>query len=366
MLSLVARHFQSRAATRGAGCIARAYVTRAHPKQIPEYPVPEALQTILEGVHKRRLLRQRKAERLAKAAAAPANSSAAAPDAAAAAPPTVQPARILNHPDETIELVVNLNLDPRKPGQALRGSVTLPHGTGKKGVNCVVFTNDEGAVAQALAAGAAHAGGESIVDDILAGTISVDSIQAALATPDIMPLLTKKAARLLGPRGLMPNPKVGTLLPTIPELLSALDTQLAGKEVSYRTEKEGIIHVPVGKDNFGPEKLLDNIGAVMKTIFDAKPDSYGKGKKKKSSAKKGQAKTTKQPKYLLRASLSSTQGPGVRMDLRTVDPTSAFFLTVVDPLQANKKGSPTAVIGEQHPNEAMPERHLSNTSATFA
>jgi large subunit ribosomal protein L1 len=375
MLSLVARQFQSKAIARGSLCIARSYITRAHPKPIPEYPIPEALQTILEDVQNRRLLRQRKAERLAKAAttADPANSSAAAaaaPDATAAAhTPTVKPARILNHPDETIELVVNLNLDPRKPGQALRGSVTLPHGTGKKGMNCVVFTNDQDAVAQALAAGAAHAGGEALVDEILAGTVAVDSIQAALATPDIMPLLTKKAARLLGPRGLMPNPKVGTLLPSIPELLAALDTQLAGKEVSYRTEKEGIIHVPVGKDNFGPEKLLDNIGAVMKTIFEAKPDSYGKGKKKKSSGKKGQAKTTKQPKYLLRASLSSTQGPGVRMDLRTVDPTSAFFLTVVDPLQANKKGSPTVVIGEQQPspaNEAMPEGHPSNATATFA
>jgi large subunit ribosomal protein L1 len=366
MLSLAARQFQSKATARGALCVARSYVTRAHPKPIPEYPVPEALQTILEDVQKRRLLRQRKADRLAKPATAAPTNSATAPEAAAA-PPTVKPARVLNHPDETIELVINLNLDPRKPGQALRGSVTLPHGTGKKGMNCVVFTNDEEAIAQALAAGAAHAGGESLVDDILAGTVSVDSIQAALATPDIMPLLTKKAARLLGPRGLMPNPKVGTLLPTIPELLAALDTQLAGKEVSYRTEKEGIIHVPVGKDSFGPEKLLDNIGAVMKTVFDAKPDSYGKGKKKKSSGKKGQSKTTKQPKYLLRASLSSTQGPGVRMDLRTVDPTSAFFLTVVDPLQANKKGSLTTMVGEQqHPNEAMPESHLSKTAATFA
>lgn len=310
------------------------YVTRAHPKPIPEFPVPDALQTVLQDVERRRLLRMKKAERLLKKAS---------PVAAATETTTTansKPPRVLKHPDETIELVVNLNLDPRKPGQALRGSLTLPHGTGKKpsgGGGIVVFTADEAAAAAALQQGASHAGGEALIDSIVAGEIAVGSIQAALATPDIMPMLTKKgAARLLGPRGLMPNAKVGTLLPTVPELLAAVDTQLAGKEVSYRTEKEGIVHVPVGKDSFGMDKLLDNIGAVMKTIFDAKPDNYGKGKKKKAG-KKGQAKSTKQPKYLLKAALSSTQGPGVRVDLRTVDPTSAFFLTGVDPLQANSK-----------------------------
>lgn len=297
----------------------KTYVSRAHPKPIPEFPVPDALQSVLEDVERRRVLRQRKARRSIYWATAE------------------KPARTLSHPSETIELVVNLNLDPRKPGQALRGSVSLPHGTGKKGMNCVVFTSDEEAAAASLAAGALHAGGEALVDRIVAGEIPLESFQAALATPEIMPALTKKAARLLGPRGLMPNVKVGTLLQTVPDLLAAVETQLAGKEVVFRTEKEGIVHVAVGKDSFGMDKLLDNIGAVMKTIFDAKPDSYGKGKTKKSG-KKGQAKSTKQPKYLLRAGLSSTQGPGIRVDLRTVDPTSAFFLTRVDALQASQKG----------------------------
>lgn len=318
MLSLTRNY-----ATRGCGIVsftvAKTYVTRAHPKPIPEFPAPDALQLILEDVQQRRRIRILKTDRLMKTAT------------------DTKPARKLNHPDETIELSLNLNLDPRKPGQALRGSVSLPHGTGKKGVNCVVFTNDVDAIAAALKAGALHAGGEALVDQIVAGEIPVDSFETALATPDMMPVITKKAARLLGPRGLMPNVKVGTLLQSVPELLTAVDTQLAGKEVLYRTEKEGIVHVPVGKDSFGVDKLLDNIGAVMKTIFDAKPENYGKGKKKKAG-KKGQAKSTKQPKYLLKAAISSTQGPGIRVDLRTVDPTSAFFLTGVDPLQASKKG----------------------------
>jgi large subunit ribosomal protein L1 len=211
----------------------------------------------------------------------------------------------------------------------------LPHGTGavKGSVQCVVFTNDADEAAAARQAGALHAGAETLIDQIVAGEVPVDSFQTALATPDVMSLLTKKAARLLGPRGLMPNVKVGTLLPTVPALLAAVRTQLAGKEVLYRTEKEGIVHVPVGKDSFGSEKLLDNIGAVMQIIFEAKPESYGKGKKK-TAGKKGQAKkSTKQPKYLLKAAVSSTQGPGIRVDVRTIDPTSAFLLTGIDPLR---------------------------------
>jgi len=237
-----------------------------------------------------------------------------------------------NHPDETIELALNLNLDPRKPGQALRGSLTLPHGTGKKTANCVVFTTDLEAQEKALAAGASHAGGESLVDSIVQGEIPVDTFQASLATKEIMPYITKKAARLLGPRQLMPNVKVGTLVETTDELVEAVQTQVSGKELTYRTEQDGIVHVPVGKYSFGIEKLLDNIGAVMKELFEVKPENYGKGKKK-SVGKKGQAQKKTQAQYLLRAHVCSTQSPSFRIDLRTVDPSNPFFLSSLDPLE---------------------------------
>jgi len=235
------------------------------------------------------------------------------------------------HPDETIELALNLNLDPRKPGQALRGTLTLPHGTGKKALSCVVFTSDEEAQQKALAAGAAYAGGESLVDQIVQGEIPVDTLQASVGTKEMMPILTKKAARLLGPRKLMPNVKVGTLVETTEELMDAVQTQVSGKELMYRTENDGIVHVPVGKHSFGMDKLLENIGAVMKEIFEARPESYGKGKQKKAG-KKGQAVKKSQPQYLLRAHICSTQSPAFRIDLRTVDPTSAFFMSPLDPL----------------------------------
>lgn len=225
----------------------------------------------------------------------------------------------MEHPDETIELAVNLNLDPRKPGQALRGSISLPNGTGKKQMDCMVFTADPDLQEAALKAGAKYAGGEGLADEIVAGRVAVETIQRSLGIADIMPVISKKVARLLGPRGLMPNAKEGTLLQAGSELLEALETQLAGKQVPYRTEKEGIVHVPVGKSSFGKGKLLENIGEVMKTIFDVKPENYGKGKKKKA--------TGKGTKYLLRASVSSTQGKGVRLDLRTMDPNSVFFLS---------------------------------------
>jgi large subunit ribosomal protein L1 len=221
-----------------------------------------------------------------------------------------------------VELALNLNLDPRRPGQALRGSISLPHGTGKKNAGCLVFTSNPDLQEAALKAGATHAGGEGLVDQIVSGDVAVDSVQTSLATSDIMPVLSKKIARILGPRGLMPNAKVGTLLTNGEELLEALDTQLAGKEVTYRTEKEGIVHVPVGKGSFGQEKILENIGEVMKTIFEVKPENFGKKKKKGKSGKAG-----KGTKYLLKASVSSTQGKGMRLDIRTVDPNSLFFLS---------------------------------------
>ncbi|GAX26372.1 large subunit ribosomal protein L1 [Fistulifera solaris] len=270
------------------------YHSRAHPKPIPEIAVTDALSSLLKDVNGRKRLRSRRFKRRG-------------------VETTVE------HPDETIELAVNLNLDPRKPGQALRGSISLPNGTGKKQMDCLVFTSDPALQEAALQAGAKYAGGEGLADEVVAGRVAVDTIQRSLATAEILPIISKKVARLLGPRGLMPNAKEGTLLQGSAELLEALETQLAGKQVPYRTEKEGIVHVPVGKGSFGKAKLLENIGQVMKTIFDVKPENYGKGKKKKT--------TGKGTKYLLRASVSSTQGKGVRLDLRTVDPNSTFFLT---------------------------------------
>lgn len=284
----------------------RPYITRAHPEPTPQYAVNEALDMVLTDISSRKKKRTSRVKLMARRRNVPFEEP--------------------SHPDETIELAVSLNVDPRKPGQSLRGSITLPNGSGKK-VSCVVFTDDEEVKELALNAGALHAGGEALIDRILSGDVPVDSFQRALATKEVMATLTKKAARLLGPRGLMPNAKMGTLLPEAEEAKTTLsrlmETFLAGKDVTYRTEKQGIIHVPVGKASFGTEKLLGNIGEVMRTIFEIKPENYGKGRKGTKSVGKG-------TKYLLRASVSSSQGPGIRLNLRTVDPDSPFFLTSVE------------------------------------
>ena len=301
------------------GCHRRTYISRAHPKPRPEFALPDAINMVYQDIERRKLKRQKREEYHMKKAT------------------TEKPGRKLNHPSETFELAIMLNLDPRKPGQSLRGSITLPHGTGKKGQNVIVLTKDEAICEAAKTGGAYHAGGESIIDQIVSGEIAVDSINSVLAMPDIMPILSKKAARILGPRSLMPNAKVGTIHHNMETLLAALDSAVAGKEITYRTEKEGIVHLPIGKDTFPIANLLDNIGTIMKTIMDAKPESYGKGKKK-AAGKKGQAVSAKnQPKYLLRVTLSSTQSSGVRVDLRTIDPSSAFFLSTLDPIQASQK-----------------------------
>ncbi len=145
-------------------------------------------------------------------------------------------------------------------------------------------TNDAYIQQAALDAGALHAGGNALVNQVLQGEGSVESVDRALASSDMMPTPSNKVARLLGPRGLMHNAKVGTLVP-MEELLQALDTQLTGMELQFRTEKEGIVHLPVGKSSFRKDKLLDNIGQVIKTTFENKPESFGKGKKFGLSAK---------------------------------------------------------------------------------
>lgn len=217
--------------------------------------------------------------------------------------------------DETVELAINLNLDPRRPGQALRGSLRLPHGTGKT-VQCLVFTSDKEIADRAKSQGHV-AGGLELVEPILNGEISLDTLDRALATQDVLPQVQKQLARLLGPRGLMPNVKTNTVFDTPQNLWDTLQEQ--SSTITYRTDANGILQFPVGKASFEPQQLLDNMQAICQKVQDVKPENYGKGKKK--SKKMG-----KNVKYWLRASLSSTQGKGVRMDLRTVDPTSPFFM----------------------------------------
>jgi large subunit ribosomal protein L1 len=321
----------------------RFYISRAHPEPTPVVAVPQALEETLDGARQRRRRRQRKWKRNEKKKQASTTTTTTATASATAT--------ACSHPDETIDLALNLNLDPRKPGQSLRGSISLPNGTGKK-LSCLVFTKDPEAQKRALAMGARHAGGESLVnallqkgaaaDDALGGeastsqsdsdvVISLDSLDRVLASQDMIPLLSKTVARLLGPRGLMPNAKTGTVFSTSESLLESLETQIAGKEVVYRTERAGVVHVPIGKTSFGVEKLLENIGQVMVEIYKVKPEQYGKqssSKKKSSSSSGGGA--SKNAKYLLSAYLSATQGKSIKLDVRTIDPASSFFLRAVE------------------------------------
>ena len=220
--------------------------------------------------------------------------------------------------DETIELALQLNLDPRKPGQSLRGSLALPHGNGKQ-FAVAVFTDDDNLASQALASGAIAAGGSSLIESIQNGNTSLSSIDRVLATPEIMPNLSA-IARLLGPKGLMPNPKLNTIQPK-ENILETLASQMSGIS-NYRTDKSGIVRVALGKASFGIDKLSDNVRELMNEIQAVKPENFGKGKK---GSKGGAGKGTK---YYLKAHLSSTQSKrSWLVDMRTVDPTSVFFMS---------------------------------------
>ncbi|KAG7362028.1 50S ribosomal protein L1 [Nitzschia inconspicua] len=286
----------------------RSYVSRAHPRTTPEYPVAQALEMILNGIEERKVLRADRWERNQ-----PKRQSKGQQDTGP-----------YKNQDETVELSINLNVDPRRPGQALRGSLTLPHGTGKT-VSCLVFTSDPAAAKRAEEVGH-KAGGEDLVDRIIEGKEPLDAYQRAMATKEILPLVQKKLARLLGPRGLMPNPKTNTIFDDGEELLKSL-TEVANT-VTYRTDASGILHFVLGKGSFSSEQLLDNLRTICQTVQDIKPETYGKGKKKKSSGSgSGKKKPSKNVKYWLRAHLTATQSKGsIRMDLRSVDPTSPFFM----------------------------------------
>ena len=187
--------------------------------------------------------------------------------------------------DETIDIAVNLGVDPKYADQMVRGVCSLPHGTGKT-VRVAVLAQGEKAD-QAKAAGADIVGAESLIDSILSGKVDFDR---CIATPDMMGM-AGKVARILGPKGLMPNPKLGTV--TV-DVENAVKKAKAG-EVQYRVEKNGIVHAGIGKASFSEDQLYENAKVFMDAIMKAKPSG---------------AKGT----YLKKISLSSTMGVGVKVD----------------------------------------------------
>ncbi|TLM66128.1 MAG: 50S ribosomal protein L1 [Deltaproteobacteria bacterium] len=188
--------------------------------------------------------------------------------------------------DETVDVCVRLGVDPRKADQMVRGAVVLPNGLGKT-VRVLVFAKGEKAQ-EAQAAGADHVGADDLVAKIQEGWFDFDT---AIATPDMMGTVGK-IGKLLGPRGLMPNPKVGTV--TF-EIGRAVQEAKSGK-VEYRVEKAGIVHAPVGKVSFDVDKLKGNVVALMDALVKAKP-------------------ATSKGTYLKKVSVSSTMGPGVNIDV---------------------------------------------------
>ncbi|HEX8534068.1 MAG TPA: 50S ribosomal protein L1 [Allosphingosinicella sp.] len=191
--------------------------------------------------------------------------------------------------DETIELALNLGVDPRHADQMVRGVVTLPAGTGKD-VRVAVFARG-GKAEEATAAGADVVGAEDLMETIQAGNIDFDRV---IATPDMMGIVGR-LGKVLGPKGLMPNPKLGTVTPNVTEAVKAAK----GGQVEFRVEKAGIIHSGIGKASFSNEDLRRNFDAFVDAIVRAKP-AGAKGK------------------YVKKVALSSTMGPGVKVDVAEV------------------------------------------------
>ncbi len=189
--------------------------------------------------------------------------------------------------DETIEVHINTGVDPRHADQQVRGVVTLPHGTGRQ-VRILVFAGPDGA-SLAEEAGADYVGGEDLAKKIQEGWLDFDVV---LATPDMMRVVGK-LGRILGPRGLMPSPKAGTIVQP-DDLPRVIDETRKGR-VEFRVDKTANIHVPIGKASFEPEKLLENLAALMEAIMAAKPSGI-----------KGA--------YIKRVTVAPTMGPGVRID----------------------------------------------------
>jgi len=196
--------------------------------------------------------------------------------------------------DESIDVAVNLGVDAKKSDQAVRGSVVLPAGTGKK-VRVAVFAQGERAEA-ARAAGADIVGMDDLAEKVKAGQIDFD---VAIASPDAMRVVGQ-LGQILGPRGLMPNPKVGTVTP---DVATAVKNARAG-QVQYRTDKAGIVHCSIGRASFTVDQLRDNLAALVDALNKAKP-----------SGAKGI--------YLRKLAVSSTMGPGVRVDIASLQQQSA-------------------------------------------
>jgi large subunit ribosomal protein L1 len=187
--------------------------------------------------------------------------------------------------DETVALSIRLGVDPKHADQMVRGTVVLPHGLGKSKRVLVIAGPDK--QREATEAGADHVGGEELVERIAGGWLDFDAV---VATPDMMRVVGR-LGKVLGPRGLMPNPKTGTVTPNVAQAVSEIK---AGK-VEFRVDKTGIVHAPVGKTSFPSQNLIENATALLDSIVKAKP-----------AAAKG--------KYLRSITVSSTMGPGVRVD----------------------------------------------------
>ncbi len=188
--------------------------------------------------------------------------------------------------DESLEVAVRLGIDITKADQNIRGMLSLPNGTGKT-VRVAVFTVNS--ADEAKKAGADVVGGEDLIDRVAGGEINFDRV---IATPDMMPKMSK-IARVLGPKGLMPNPKLGTVTNNVAD---AVATAKAG-QIEYRAEKNGIIHAAVGKMSFPTEKLVENVNALIDQLKKVKPASA-----------KGQ--------YILAVAVATTQGPGLKVDAK--------------------------------------------------
>jgi len=196
--------------------------------------------------------------------------------------------------DESVEMAVRLGVDPRKADQMVRGTVALPAGTGKD-VRVAVFASGEAAAA-ARAAGADHVGADDLYAQIEGGMLDFD---VAVATPDLMPMVGR-LGRVLGPRGLMPNPKTGTVTTDVAKAVG----EFKGGRVEYRTDRYGNIHVPIGKASFEPDALETNFRAVIEELQRAKPAS-SKGR------------------YIRKITVASTMGPGVKVDPNRLRPVEA-------------------------------------------
>ena len=187
--------------------------------------------------------------------------------------------------DQTVDLSINLGVDPRHADQVIRGTVSLPHGTGKDVKVLVIAKGDK--ADEALSAGADYAGDKEYLDKIKGGWTDIDII---ISTPDMMAEVGK-LGRILGPKKLMPNPKSGTVTPDVKNAV----TEVKKGKIEYRVDKNGIVHTIIGKSSFDKEKLADNCNAIMGSIIKAKPSSL-----------KGV--------YLQKITLSSTMGPGIKLD----------------------------------------------------